>query len=114
MQYNILQANGAAITALLVQMQSEEEFFSSPNTLQCVESCLLVFAQTLANLPEPLCRRLVQVDWHGWGCLQQRLELDVQPRRDEVWYGVQALVPVTLELIEKLRKQEPVWFELGY
>lgn len=114
MQYDILQSNGITIKALLAQLQSEEELFSSPNTLQRVESCLLICAQTLANLPEPLCLRLVQVDWHGWGCLQQRLELDIQPRRDEVWYGIQALVPVTLQLIAKLRKQEPVWFELGY
>ena len=114
MQYDILQFHGKDMATLMAPMQSEEELFASPNTLQCVEGCLLVFAQTLAHLPEPLRQRLVQVDWHGWDCLQQLLELNVQPRRAEVWYGTQSLVPATLQLIAKLRKQEPVWFEIGY
>jgi uncharacterized protein with HEPN domain len=114
MQYDILQTNGKGIAALLAELQSEEELFASPNTLQRVEAALLVFAQTLAHLPEPLRQRLVQVDWHGWDCLQRLLESDGQPRRAEVWYGTQALVPATLQLIATLRKQEPVWFEIGY
>jgi hypothetical protein len=68
----------------------------------------------LAHLPEPLRRRLLQIDWHGWECLQQLLERDAQPRRAEVWYGTQSLVPATLELIAALRRQEPTWFEIGY
>jgi hypothetical protein len=42
------------------------------------------------------------------------LETDGQPRRAEVWYGTQSLVPATLELLVKLRRAEPVWFEIGY
>jgi hypothetical protein len=37
-----------------------------------------------------------------------------EPGRDEVWYGVRALVPATLELIAQLRRREPEWFEIGY
>lgn len=114
MQYDILQSSGRSVAALLAEMQSEDELFSSANTLQRVEAFLLVIAQTLAHLPEPLRQRLVEVDWHGWECLQQLLEQDAQPRRAEVWYGTQALVPATLELIAKLRRQEPMWFEIGY
>lgn len=114
MQYDILQASGRGVVALLAEMQSDKELFSSPNTLQRVEAHLLVIAQTLDHLPEPLRQRLVQIDWHGWQCLQQLLEQGIQPRREEVWYGVRALVPATLELIAKLRRQEPVWFEIGY
>lgn len=114
MQYDILQSAGKDLAALLRVMQSEEELFASANTLHKVEEILLVFAQTLAHLPEPLRQRLLQVDWHGWACLQRLLEQDTQPRRAEVWYGTQALVPATLQLIAKLRKQEPVWFEIGY
>lgn len=114
MQYDILQASGRNVAALLAEMQSENELFSSTNTLQRVEVFLLVIAQTLEHLPEPLRQRLVEVDWHGWECLQQLLEQDAQPRRAEVWYGTQALVPATLELIAKLRRQEPMWFEIGY
>jgi len=114
MQYDILQASGKSIAVLLAEMQSEQELFASANTLDRVEALLLVIAQTLSHLPEPLRQRLVQVDWHGWECLQQMLEQEVQPRRAEVWYGIQALVPATLELIAKLRRQEPVWFETGF
>lgn len=114
MQYDILQTSGNKVTALLAEMQSGAELFASPNTLRRVEALLLVSAQTLAHLPEPLRQRLVQVDWHGWECLQHLLEQDVQPRREEVWYGTQALVPATLQLITQLRKQEPAWFEMGY
>lgn len=114
MQYDILQSAGKDLAALLRVMQGEEELFASPNTLRRVEELLLVFAQTLAHMPEALRQRLVQVDWHGWECLQALLEQDTQPRRAEVWYGTQALVPATLQLIATLRKQEPVWFEMGY
>lgn len=114
MQYDILQACGKNIAVLLAEMQGESELFASANTLQRVEAHLLVIAQTLDHLPEPLRQRLIQIDWHGWQCLQQLLEQDTQPRREEVWYGVRALVPSTLELIAKLRRQEPVWFEIGY
>ena len=114
MQYNILQTSGKVVAALLAEMQNEEELFASPNTLQYVEAHLLVIAQTLAHLPEPLHRRLIQIDWHGWARLQQLLEGDTQPRRDEVWYGIHALVPATLELIAGLRRHEPGWFEIGF
>lgn len=113
-QHDILQASGKVIATLLAEMQSEDELFASANTLQRVEAHLLVLAQTLAHLPQPLRQRLLQVDWHGWQRLQQLLEQDTQPRRDEVWYGVRALVPATLELIAQLRRREPVWFEIGY
>lgn len=114
MQYDILQVCGKNIAVLLAEMQGESELFASANTLLQVEANLLAIAQTLAHLPEPLRLRLLQIDWHGWACLQQLLEGDAQPRRAEVWYGTQALAPATLELIAKLRRQEPTWFEIGY
>lgn len=114
MQYDILQLSGRSVMALLDELQGEAELFASANTLQQVERYLLVFAQTLVHLPEALRLRLVQVDWHGWSHLQALLEDDRQPRRAEVWYGTQALVPATLELMAKLRRQDPVWFEIGF
>jgi len=114
MQYDILQANGKAVGQLLAALQSEPELFASANTLQRVEAHLLAMAQTLAHLVQPLRQRLVQLDWHGWERLQQLLEQDAQPRRDEVWYGIHALVPATLELMAQLRRQEPVWFEMDF
>jgi uncharacterized protein with HEPN domain len=114
MQYDILQTCGKNIPVLLAEMQCEAELFASANTLLQVEANLLAIAQTLAHLPEPLRRRLLQIDWHGWACLQTLLERNAHPRRAEVWYGTQALVPATLELFAKLRRQEPMWFEIGY
>jgi uncharacterized protein with HEPN domain len=114
MQYDILQTCGMNIAVLLAEMQGEKELFASTNTLLRVEANLLAIAQTLAHLPEPLRRRLLQIDWHGWACLQSLLERDAQPRRAEVWYGTQSLVPATLALIAALRRQEPTWFEIGY
>jgi uncharacterized protein with HEPN domain len=114
MQYDILQACGKNIAVLLAELQAENELFASANTLLQVETNLLAIAQTLAHLPQPLRQRLLQIDWHGWECLQQLLEHDAHPRRAEVWYGTQALAPATLELIAKLRRQEPTWFEIGY
>jgi hypothetical protein len=114
MQHDILLASARSLQDLLKEMQGEAELFASANTLQRVETYLLVMAQTLTHLPQPMQARLLQVDWHGWGCLQTLLESDGQPRRAEVWYGTQALAPATLELIGKLRRSEPVWFEIGY
>jgi uncharacterized protein with HEPN domain len=114
MQYDILLLSGRNVLVLLEHLQGEEELFASANTLQQVERYVLVFAQTLAHLPEAMRLRLVQVDWHGWSHLQGLLEEDRQPRRAEVWYATQSLVPATLELLARLRRQDPVWFELGF
>ncbi len=114
MQYLILQNSGEIMKHLLAELQGEEELFASANTLACVEMHLLRMAQTLAHWPEPLRLRLVQLDWHGWIRLQDLLEADGQPRREAVWYGIHALMPATLELIDRLRQQEPAWFEWGY
>lgn len=114
MQYDILQSSAQSMELLLREMQSDAELFASANTLLRVEACLLVIAQTLAHLPQPLQQRLLQVDWHGWNCLQQQLEQDQQPRHAAVWYGTQSLVPNTLQLLAQLRQQEPAWFEIDY
>jgi uncharacterized protein with HEPN domain len=114
MQCNIVRTCGQNIQTLLAEMQAEQELFDSPATLHAVEAELLTLAQTLEHLSPLLRERLTHLDWHGWHHLQQLLQLDVQPRREAVWYGIQALVPATLELLEQLRRQEPVWFELGY
>ena len=114
MQYQILQNSGELLTRLLKDLESEDELFASANTLTCVEMHLLRMAQTLAHWPEALRLRLVQLDWHGWAHLQRLLETDGQPRREEVWYGIHALMPATLELIAQLRHKEPAWFELGF
>lgn len=114
MQCDIVHASGQAIGTLLAEMQNEQELFDSQGTLRWVELHLLVMAQTLAHLAPPLHRRLLQIDWHGWQHLRHLLEHNQHPRREEVWYGIQALVPQTLGLIAQLRRQEPMWFEIGY
>lgn len=114
MQYDILQASGQVVATLLAEMQGERELFASANTLQRVEAHLLVMAQTLAHLSPALRLRLLQIDWHGWQRLQALLEQDLQPRHEEVWYGIHALVPATMAMIAQLRRQEPTWFEIGF
>lgn len=114
MQCDIVQTSGRAIGTLLAEMQDDAELFASQATLRWVELHLLVMAQTLAHLAAPLHRRLLLIDWHGWAHLRQALEADHQPRRDEVWYAVRALVPQTLDLIQQLRQREPALFEFGY
>jgi len=114
MQCDIVQTSGQNLRALLAELQDENELFASAATLHSVETELLVIAQTLAHLSPLLQQRLAQLDWHGWDRLHRLLTLDQQPRREEVWYGLRALVPATLELLAQLRRQEPTWFELGY
>lgn len=114
LQCDMVTAAGQAIGALLAEMQDEAELFSSPATLQAVEAQLLVMAQTLAHLDPGLRERLAQIDWQGWGRLQQLLQPGAPPRREAVWYGVCALVPATLALIAELRRREPHWFGIHY
>jgi uncharacterized protein with HEPN domain len=114
MQCEIVSGCGEAIETLMAQMQSEGEFFASANTLACVEASLLAMAQTLDHLSPALRNRLAWVDWDGWRALRDSIEHDVQPRREEIWYGARALMPATLHLIERLRRVEPVWFEIAY
>ena len=114
MQCDILQTRGQQIQTLLAEMRDEPELFASPATLQSVEAQLLVMAQTLEHLAPQLRERLNHLDWHSWQQLQHLLTHNIQPRREPLWYAVRALVPATLELVAQLRRQYPVWFELGY
>ncbi|HEY0201411.1 MAG TPA: hypothetical protein VGC24_06940 [Burkholderiaceae bacterium] len=114
MQCDIVRSSGWAIPVLLAEMQSENELFDSPNTLRNVEAHLLTMAQTLAHFSSWLQMRLVRIDWHGWQQLRHLIEQDIHPRREEVWYGIQALAPATLDFIAQLRRQEPTWFEIDY
>ncbi len=114
MQCGIVRNCAGTIRVLLADLQDDDELFASANTLARVESCLLVMAQTLAHLPSALHQRLPHIDWDGWQMLHSLLACDIQPRREQVWYGLSALMPATLQLIDELRRREPVWFEIGY
>jgi len=92
---------GQDIAALLAEMQDESELFASPNTLAAVEQALLTMAHTLAQLGPPLRDHLTELDWAGWQALHAALLHRVTPRRELVWYGVQALVPATMGLLQR-------------
>jgi uncharacterized protein with HEPN domain len=110
--HGIVMAAGAAIAALTREMQGEDELFASPLTLRAVEAQLLTLAHTLGNLTPLLHGALLQVDWAGWAVLHDKLRHGVQPRRDEIWYAVNGLVPQTLALLAELRRRQPLWFEI--
>ena len=112
--YNILMESGRHITQLALEMQGEDELFASPLTLRAVEAQLLIMAHTLGNITPVLHQRLAQVDWNGWAVLHDKLRRGIQPRREEIWYAVGGLVPLTLALLSELRRRQPVWFEIGY
>lgn len=111
---DIVMATGRAIAALTSEMQGEDELFASTLTLRAVEAQLLIMAHTLGNLTPALHQRLQQADWLGWAALHDKLRHGIQPRREEIWYAVNGLVPQTLGLLQELRRRQPVWFELGY
>jgi uncharacterized protein with HEPN domain len=112
--HDIVADSGHAVQALTREMQGEAELFASPLTLRAVEAQLLVMAHTLGNLTPALHQRLPQVDWPGWAALHDKLRRGVQPRREETWYAVCALVPQTLQLLGELRRREPGLFAWGF
>jgi len=112
--YDIVIETGRSIDLLTKEMQGEGELFASTLTLRAVEAQLLVMAHTLGNVTPVLHERLRQVDWTGWAALHDKLRHGVQPRREEIWYAVNGLVPQTIGLLQELRRKQPVWFELGY
>jgi uncharacterized protein with HEPN domain len=114
MQLDIVHDSARVIETLLDEMQDEAELFASANTLAHVEAHLLVVPQTLAHLPPALQRRLARMDWRSWRVLRDMLDTGVQPRREAVWYGISALLPAALDLIDDLRRREPAWFAIGY
>jgi uncharacterized protein with HEPN domain len=109
--YGILMDGGQAVGALVREMQDEDELFRSPLTLRALEAELLIMAHTLGNLTPMLHRRLASVDWAGWSVLHDKLRRGIEPRREEVWYAVNGLVPQTLHLLADLRRREPALFE---
>ncbi|MBI5257434.1 MAG: hypothetical protein HY855_13120 [Burkholderiales bacterium] len=111
---SIVLETGRSIQGLTQEMQDEHELFASTLTLRAVEAQLLIMAHTLGNVTPALHRRLAQVDWNGWAALHDKLRRGVQPRREEIWYAVNGLVPQTLALLQALLRQQPIWLELGY
>jgi uncharacterized protein with HEPN domain len=112
--YGIVMEAGGSIGLLTREMSDEDELFASALTLRAVEAQLLVMAHTLDNFTPALHRRLLEVDWAGWAVLHDKLRNGIQPRREEIWYAVNALVPQTLGLLQRVRRLEPAWFEIGY
>lgn len=112
--YDILTETGRSIATLTREMQDEDELFASTLTLRAVEAQLLIMAHTLGNVTPLLHGKLQHVDWNGWAVLHDKLRNGVQPRREEIWYAVQALVPQTLDLLAELRRRQPALFEIGY
>jgi uncharacterized protein with HEPN domain len=112
--FDIVMDTGRSIGLLTLEMQGEDELFASKLTLRAVEAQLLIMAHTLGNVTPALHQRLVQVDWNGWAVLHDKLRHGIQPRREEIWYAVNGLVPQTLVLLQELRRKQPVWFEVGY
>jgi uncharacterized protein with HEPN domain len=112
--FDIVMETGRSIGTLTKEMQGEDELFASTLTLRAVEAQLLIMAHTMGNMTPALHRRLMQVDWNGWAALHDKLRNGIQPRREEIWYAVNALVPQTMELLMALRRKQPVWFENGY
>lgn len=112
--HDIVTDSGQAVLGLTREMQGEDELFASTLTLRAVEAQLLIMAHTLGNVTPVLHGRLRHVDWGGWAALHDKLRRGVQPRREEIWYAVNGLVPQTLQLLNELRAREPVWFERGY
>ncbi len=112
--YDIVMETGLSITTLTREMQGEDELFASTLTLRAVEAQLLIMAHTLGNLPPTLHQALLQVDWLGWAALHDKLRNGIQPRREEIWYAVNGLVPQTLALLQALRRKQPALFELNY
>ncbi|MEX8518154.1 MAG: hypothetical protein AB3X44_06535 [Leptothrix sp. (in: b-proteobacteria)] len=112
--YDIVMDTGRSIGALIKEMQDDSELFASPLTLRAVEAQLLIMAHTLGNFPPALHQRLVHVDWNGWAVLHDKLRHGIQPRREEIWYAVNALVPQSMGLLAELKRREPVWFESNY
>jgi uncharacterized protein with HEPN domain len=112
--YDIVMETGRSIQTLTKEMQSEDELFASTLTLRAVEAQLLIMAHTLGNVTPALHQGLLQVDWLGWAALHDKLRNGIQPRREEIWYAVNGLVPQTLTLLGNLRRKQPAWFELGY
>lgn len=111
--YDIVMDAGRSISLLTQPMQGEHELFASRLTLRAVEAQLLIMAHTLGNVTPALHRRLLQLDWNGWAVLHDTLRNGIEPRREEIWYAVNALVPQTLSLLRELRRRQPVWFEIG-
>jgi uncharacterized protein with HEPN domain len=112
--HDIVADTGRSILSLTHEMQGEDELFASTLTLRAVEAQLLIMAHTLGNFTPVLHQNLPHVDWRGWAALHDKLRNGIQPRRDEIWYAVNGLVPQTLALLAELRRRQPGWFEIGY
>lgn len=112
--FSIVTETGSAVRTLTREMRDENELFASSLTLRAVEAHLLIMAHTLAQMPPEIHRTLLEVDWNGWQVLHDTLRNGIQPRREEIWYAVNALVPQTVFLLESLRHRQPGLFPSNF
>ena len=105
----IIEDAGVVILTL-TEAVGPEEFFSSRITQHEVMRHMRVLAETAANVPDELKRKLIDIDWAGWDVLCANLTLEGGFERDVVWFGVRSLVPATLMWLRFYRKDAPEWF----
>lgn len=105
----ILEEAGMAVMTLTEGIEPEE-FFASRITQQEVLRQMRIMAETAANVPEELKRKMPELDWAGWYVLHSQLMGQGGFERDALWFAVRSLVPATLLWMRVYREDMPEVF----
>lgn len=108
----ILEEAGMAVMTLTEDIEPEE-FFASRITQQEVLRQMRIMAETAANVPQDLKRKMPEFDWAGWYVLHSQLMGQGGFERDALWFAVRSLVPATLLWMRVYRKDMPEVFSIS-
>lgn len=109
--FQLIESAGEAVLTL-TETVDEAEFRRSRLMRPEVQRQLLVMADTLGAMPPEVLAAMPEIDWDGWRS-HRRLFASDGPERDEaLWFGVQSLVPATLNWLRVYKPSQPELFAL--
>jgi uncharacterized protein with HEPN domain len=108
---NIIEEACEGVLTLTEDVEPED-FFSSRLTQQEVIRQIRIIAESAANVPEEVKRKMAEVDWAGWQVLLSQVNTMGGFERDAIWFAVRSMVPATLMWLRVFRNSQPQFFEL--
>jgi uncharacterized protein with HEPN domain len=107
--FSLIQNAGESVLTLTESVE-EAEFLRSRLTREETRRQMLLLAETLLHLPEPIRKAMQEVDWPGWRATRLALEHSGPAHDEALWFGVRSLVPATLSWLRVYRQERPDLF----
>lgn len=107
--FSLIQNAGEAVLTLIDSLE-EAEFLRSRLTREETRRQMVVLAETLLHLPEPVREAMPEIDWGGWRTTRLAIDQSGSQQDEVLWFGAHSLVPATLSWLRVYRQERPQLF----